>query len=215
MPGRVPGPLCATTAERIDAGTNCRAATPRPGPTGTRAASAASGPHLSFDALWQHYPSSHPYVDAKGDTPKGYDNQCAIKVSAALVGAGFELRGFNGAAVSVGGKRHAARAQELAAWLDSKGPDGLKGHAQVITGADWETKIKGRTGIVYFADYWLREGEKTPSGDHIDLWNGSRLTASGLAGWLTTTARFTFGMSTGPGFSDLGKAKKILFWSLP
>lgn len=27
----------------------------------------------------------------------------------------------------------------------------------------------GKTGIIFFKDYWRRENEKTPSGDHIDL----------------------------------------------
>jgi hypothetical protein len=57
-----------------------------------------------------------------------------------------------------------------------------------------------------------------PTGDHIDLWNGSRLTASGLIGTLTTTARYlgqrSFLPATDWGYSDLGKSKTILFWEI-
>ncbi|MEG6503056.1 MULTISPECIES: hypothetical protein [unclassified Desulfovibrio] len=69
-------------------------------------------------------------------------------------------------------------------------------------------------------DYWLRKGEKYPSGDHIDLWNGSRFpiisAASAAAGMLW------FGLGVGSidlfdGFlqySDLAGSKKILIWEL-
>ena len=44
-------------------------------------------PPVTFSALWAAYPGKPPYVDAKtGKAPAGYENQCAIKVSAALHG---------------------------------------------------------------------------------------------------------------------------------
>jgi Type VI secretion system (T6SS), amidase effector protein 4 len=169
---------------------------------------------LRFQKLWSSYPSDQPYVDAKGNPPKGYENQCAIKVSVALRGCGVELRGFKGATVQVGVERHAIRAQELAAWLQTDSPRRLRSRRRVVTGADWEEKCAGKTGILYFEDYWLREGERSPSGDHIDLWNGSRLTASGFSGAVVSILRFGLGVSSGPGFSDLGKAKKIVMWEV-
>ncbi len=93
---------------------------------------------------------------------------------------------------------------------------------EVITGADWQDKAKGRTGIIFFGSYWRRNlKEKTPTGDHIDLWNGDRLTPSS-----ETTLRFTFGISkvwnplsvigVGPEnlYSNLADAKQILFWGV-
>jgi hypothetical protein len=74
--------------------------------------------------------------------------------------------------------------------------------------------LRTARAVIYFADYWRRPGEKNPSGDHIDLWNGSRLTASGLEGALVTIARFSLGIDSGFGFSDLGKSKTILFWEV-
>jgi hypothetical protein len=85
-----------------------------------------------------------------------------------------------------------------------------------VTGADWQTTLKIRSGIAYFANHWLRPGETAiPSGDHIDPWNGWRLTASGLEATLVTALRFGPGVDSGPGFSDLDKATRILFQDIP
>lgn len=213
MPGRRPGPLCVTTAEPIDEGTNCRHASSPPGPIGMSIASPLTTT-MTFGKLWAKYPSDHPYVDGNGDTPKGFENQCAIKLSAALVGAGQLLERYRGAMVSVGGALLAIRAEELAAWLRTDAPFVLRRRHSLISGTDWQQKIKSQTGIAFFQDYWLRPGEKQPSGDHIDLWNGSRLTVSGLSGLVVTAMRFGLGVSSGPGFSDLSKAKRIEFWGI-
>lgn len=215
MGGRRPGPICGTTSEPIDAGTNCRSRSNPPGVMGLRALSGSAPKSIKFRDLWDGYPSEKPYVDPKtGDVPKGFENQCAIKVSVALHAATVTLSGFRGAYVFINNEKAATRAQDLAAWLRVQRVSGLPLAPQTIAGEDWQQKIKGRTGIVYFADYWLRPGEKKPTGDHIDLWNGSRLTASGLEGALVTIARFGLGINAGPGFSDLGKSKTILFWEV-
>ena len=85
-----------------------------------------------------------------------------------------------------------------------------------ITGENWEKKIKGRTGIVYFADYWMRstDKQKRPTGDHIDLWNGSRMTATGANFFSAFGRRFglnEFASDASWGYSDVGKSKQILF----
>lgn len=213
MPGRRPGPTCVTTADSIDQGTNCRYATEPPGPLGAMRLNRPQ-PRLFFSSLWANYPSHPPYVDAKGNIPKGFENQCAIKVSAALMDSDQSLTNFRGATVQVGQRKYAIRAEELATWLRTQAPISLRSRYRLITGEDWQDKIKGRSGIIAFKDYWRREGEKQPSGDHIDLWNGSRLTASGFGGSVVTALRFGLGVSSGPGYSDLGKAKRIEFWDV-
>ncbi len=171
-------------------------------------------PKASFVKMWAGYPNSHPYVDPKtGDDPPGYDNQCAIKLSVALHASGIEMNSFKGASVKVAAGKAAVRAEELGAWLRAQHIDGMLAGV-VITGADWQDKIKGKHGIVAFDNYWTRPGEKTPTGDHIDLWDGSSLTSSGLAGLAVSIARFRLGMRSGPGFSDLGKATRITFWEI-
>jgi hypothetical protein len=171
---------------------------------------------VSFATLWAGYPSSNPYVDAKtGNPPKGFENQCAIKVSVALHASGVELQSFRRAHVTINGKSAATLAEDLAAWLKAQHIAGISSPPINITGEKWEEKIKDKTGIVFFANYWLRPKEtKSPTGDHIDLWNGSRLTASGLRGVVVTLLRFGLGVNSGPGFSDLGKATTILFWKV-
>ena len=122
------------------------------------------------------------------------------------------MRSFKGATVAVSSKRAAVRAQELADWLKLQPFCGLPSKPEEITGSNWQVKIKGRTGIVFFKDYWTRTGERSPSGDHIDLWKGSKLTATGVLSQAETFMRFTIGFSSVLYmYSDLGKSTQILF----
>lgn len=187
---------------------------------GISSAEAAEPGHVEFSGLWKHYPSAKPYVDtATGKPPKGYENQCAIKVSMALQGLGVDLKSFKGATVLIDGKRAAIRAAELSNWLGGAAIPGL-GKPEIITGPDWEEKVRNRKGIIAFDNYWARPGESsTRSGDHIDLWNGSRLTASGLGGSLVTLGRYLGVESMSiPGtplqYSDLGQSTRILFYEV-
>ena len=67
-----------------------------------------------------------------------------------------------------------------------------------------------QTGIIFFKDYWLRDGERSPTGDHIDLWNMDRLTPS----W-QTFARFTLGIGRIASFySDLENSRSVMFWPI-
>jgi hypothetical protein len=169
-------------------------------------------PAMKFADLWASYPSGYPYVDSKtGDPPEGFDNQCAIKASFAIHGAGVEMKSFRGAAVDVSGRKLAIRAEELSHWLGQQPFCGLPRNPENVTGENWQKSISGRTGIIFFRDYWLRDGEKSASGDHIDLWNGSSLT-SGLESFI----RFTIGISSFRPFHlfDLGESKEILFWEI-
>lgn len=177
---------------------------------------------VKFETLWNAYPSGYPFVDPKtGKPPPGYENQCAIKVSASLHGAGVAMKSFRGSAVTVNGMRTAILASQLAAWLKLQPFCGLPMWPEKVTGENWQDRIKGRTGIVYFADYWARNaGEKSagrPTGDHVDLWNGSRLTATGMSFISTMGRRFglsSIGAGTSWGYSDLGKSSEILFWEI-
>ncbi len=168
---------------------------------------------VRFADLWAGYPKEHdPYRDAKGRVPAGFDNQCAIRMSSTLHHVGVTMKSFKGAAVQLDGQRAAIRAEEFAAWLKLQPFCGLPSKPQPVTGPDWQQKIKGKTGIIFFKDYWARDGEVShASGDHVDLWNKDRLTP-GFASFL----RFTVGLRASSllGFSDLGKAKEILFWEV-
>lgn len=174
---------------------------------------------VRFADLWSAYPSGYPYVDAKtGKPPRGYENQCAIKVSKALHGVGVEMKSFRGSSISLDKLRAGVVATELSNWLKLQPFCGLPEQPENVTGPDWQEKIKGRTGIIYFEDYWRRSGEsKAATGDHIDLWNGSRLPANAA-----NNAR-RIGINSVQwlpwplddfNFSDLAGSKKILFWEV-
>ncbi|CAJ0734786.1 type VI secretion system amidase effector protein Tae4 [Ralstonia mannitolilytica] len=185
---------------------------------------------VTFASLWDNYVTGSPYKE-NGDVPKGFENQCAIRMSATLHKVGIEMKSFVSANVPVksgaklgrillDGKSTAVRADQLGAWLDKQPFCGL-GKTENITGADWEAKVKGRTGIIMFDGYWTRAGESasTASGGHIDLWNGSRLTVSSPEALISTIGR-RIGISsmhfpgTDYGYSDLRNSKTILFWEV-
>lgn len=124
----------------------------------------------TFSALW----SKHPNV--KGDTPlldkTVYENQCAINLSAAWMRAGMSLTGYTGVLSWEKDKpKYAIRAQELANWFAS-GSSGLFTKPIKVGGKKAFEDIKNKTGIIFFQNYY-GAGNR---GDHIDLWNGHRLT---------------------------------------
>ncbi len=129
-----------------------------------------------FDELWKGYPKGSPYIDPKtGEPPKGYENQCAIRVAVALNKQGVSLESFDGSGyIRLNGEKIPIRAQEFAEWLDKGLIPGIE-KGETYAAKNFFEKVEGRTGIIYVGDYWERSnGART--GDHIDLWNGSRMT---------------------------------------
>ncbi|CAG9243561.1 conserved hypothetical protein [Burkholderia diffusa] len=180
---------------------------------------------LSFQALWNAYPQKAPYDDPTGE----YENQCAIRMSVAFHRIGSDMKSFSQSVLKpmpgkktlgrliLGGKATATRAYELAEWLKLRPFLGL-GKPENITGSDWQEKIRGRTGIIYFFGYWRQDGDSAGSlsGGHIDLWNKDTLTPS-----VVSFLRFRIGMSrfrnpltNNNWFSDLANSKEILFWEV-
>jgi hypothetical protein len=127
-------------------------------------------PPVTFQQLWSHYVTGNPHDDP------AYDNQCAIRLSATLHSVGIEMKSFSQALVKPGpgktsigrilldGKATATRADEMAAWLKLQPFCGLPAQPENITGADWEVKVRGRTGIIFFGGYWQRDGEVAGQG---------------------------------------------------
>lgn len=186
-------------------------------------------PAVKFSELWDNYVTGSPYKPAEGD--KGdYSNQCALRMSATFHKIGIQMKSFSQKTVKpmpgaqvlgrviMDGFPSAARAYELGEWLKLQPFCGLPNQPENVTGKDWESKVKGRTGIIMFHAYWTREGEATAnaSGGHIDLWNGSRLTNNGVTGTIETFARFTLGINR-PWphvYSDLRDSQTILFFEV-
>lgn len=189
-------------------------------------------PPIKFAQLWENYVTGNPYDDPSGTHP----NQCAIRMSATLHRVGIEMKSFSQNTVKpapgkatlgrilLDGKPTATRANEMAAWLKLQPFCGLPNKPENITGKEWESKVKGRTGIIFFDGYWTRAGEsaETASGGHIDLWNGTRLTISSAVDGFATVGRYLGIRSFRQGanfaselsYSDLNKAKTILFWEI-
>jgi hypothetical protein len=182
---------------------------------------------ITFAELWDNYPSGNPYNNPD------YENQCAIRLSVALHRVGIGMKSFSQKLIQpmnsdkigrilLDGKPTATRADEMGQWLKLRPFAGLP-KAENVTGEDWQSKVKGRTGIIQFSRYWTRERENTAnaSGGHIDLWNKDTLTPS-----TESFLRFRLGvpeirnpLSWFRGrndniYSDLGRSKQILFWEL-
>ncbi|BCG01298.1 hypothetical protein PPGU19_058660 [Paraburkholderia sp. PGU19] len=121
---------------------------------------------LTFQELWISYPTGNPYDDPSGD----YGNQCAIRMSEVFHRIGSDMKSFSQKLVKpmpgkptlgrilIDGKATATRAYELAEWLQNRPFAGVSA-AENITGPDWQSKIKLRTGIIFFYGYWRQEGD--------------------------------------------------------
>jgi Type VI secretion system (T6SS), amidase effector protein 4 len=172
---------------------------------------------LTFQELWDNYPSGDPYDDPTGK----YKNQCAIRMSVAFHRVGIEMKSFSEKLIKpapakkdlgrllLDGKPTATRAYELSEWLQLRPIAGLRG-AENITGPDWSSNVKGRTGIIFFYGYWQQDGDTADnlSGGHIDLWNGEKLTGIG------TGLRVHWNIVISGIWSDFRKSKIILFFPI-
>ncbi|GGD67421.1 type VI secretion system amidase effector protein Tae4 [Caballeronia grimmiae] len=168
---------------------------------------------VTFQELWDNYPSGNPY-----DNP-AYDNQCAIRMSVAFHRVGVEMKSFSEKVLKpllgkkgigriiLSGKATATRANELGEWLKLQPVAGI-GKPENITGTDWLSRVKGRTGIIMFDGYWTRgsESDANASGGHIDLWNGAKMTGFG------TGIRVDWNIVIPGVCSDFRNSKTILFF---
>lgn len=157
---------------------------------------------ITFKKLWDNYPglNGNP-APCKTKGKKNFTNQCAIRVGVALAACGVDTTQL------VPAKRHCwhhptkdghvLAAEELGKALIKTTLPGAKKAIQVDP-KSFDKDLKGKTGIIFFKDYWLRSGEdfQTRSGDHIDLWNRNRLTD-----W-STIFRFAFNFIVSTNYED-------------
>ena len=104
---------------------------------------------------------------------------------------------------------------------------GLEKHSVFIPGIQkvhkvnpekFKDTLSGKRGIIFFRDYYQRinngkkESFRNRSGDHIDLWNGSRLTDWWT--WARIHIRIgNYGIhSTREDISDFEDSKSVWFW---
>lgn len=115
-----------------------------------------------FQTLQNNYPNR---IDPC-DQGRQFDwNQCAIRLSIALVGAGFRLTNYDYGPTCRHG--HARGAQALAdyIWREVHRPEIYDSAAAARQG------VAQREGVIHFRDI---SGFRGGRGDHIDLWTGTR-----------------------------------------
>jgi len=95
----------------------------------------------------------------------------------------------------------------LASNIDKHLPLGFS-KKEKIPPSSVQTLLKGKTGVVYFKDYWQRGKESfdSRSCDHIDLWNKDKISGQGVV--VREIYEF-FGL-----VSDLNKSKETWFWAV-
>lgn len=167
---------------------------------------------MKFENLWSNFPDKE-IIKAKCDNKqptgsKPFSDYCAIMLSESLIRSGASLNGFKGNKCwSHQGMKHALLAQDLATFLKSSHFPWL-GKLQKVAPLDFQNKLKDKTGIIFFKDYWQRGNEKPEnrSGDHIDLWDNGDITSGGM---FYRSIIETFGL-----VSDLNNSKEVWFWEV-
>jgi predicted nucleic acid-binding Zn ribbon protein len=119
----------------------------------------------SFNTLWKNHNERDDIILELGDDGKlKYPNQCAVRMSEALIESGVKLKGFDFYADSKY-PQYALRALEMRAFYTL-----LYGEPTIIKGNQDATKIlQGKQGIVVIEGF-LSNGRRW---NHTDLWNGS------------------------------------------
>ncbi|KUO57197.1 MAG: hypothetical protein APF80_04225 [Alphaproteobacteria bacterium BRH_c36] len=180
---------------------------------------------VEFKKLWYGHPinesimapcvADREFVNLEGNTVlRGfpvYANQCAIRMSVALRRAGVSADQL-GSIASCGAhpreEMHYINASQLANAIDrAKIPGFLP--VQKISGeevAKFYPTLFGRTGVIFIKDYWHRSTDRpgSPTGDHIDVWNGYRSSAKFLMEWFSWLGYY----------SNYAEAGEIWFWEV-
>ena len=164
---------------------------------------------VKFKGLWDRYPTIQgEKAPCKTDGKINFEDQCAIRLGACLAANGINTTNL------VNSKRHCwhhdsseghvLAAEELANGLARYPIPGVQKLVRVNP-RDYQKDLFGKKGIIFFKDFWLRNGEsfRNRSGDHIDLWNSTRLTD--WRTWFMISSTFNVGGS-------YGKSKEIWFW---
>lgn len=168
---------------------------------------------IHFSELW----NAHPEVKGdenpcrRKDGHKAFDDQCAIRIGTALARCGYDVTTLRVQFCWLHPKSegHILRAEELANALKNARIPGV--FPMVKVSADnFEEVLKNQRGIIFFKDYWRRGNESffNRSGDHIDLWNGDRLTTK------LSYLRIQWGLNVDGLWSSFANAKEIWFWKV-
>ena len=179
---------------------------------------------VTFQKLWE----SHPTITGddnpcKTNGKSNYQNQCAIRMGVSLARCGVNISSIPGAEhcwhKHDKSQGHIIRAEQLGKGLEKYSvfiPGVQK--VQKINPEEFKDTLRGKRGIIFFKDYYQRtnngkkESFRNRSGDHIDLWNGYRLTDW----WTWARIHMRIGNlgihSVREDISDFEDSKSIWFW---
>lgn len=168
---------------------------------------------LTFNTLWKNHPEI--FSDAapcRTNGAKNFSDQCAINLGVALRRSGVDLSRLSSVRYCwqhPKSEGHILAAEEMANALSRIITPGLRSMKK-IKPENFEDELTGQQGIIFFKDFWRRGNESfgNRSGDHIDLWNGRRLTD-----WLSYP-RIQLGFSIEGTFSDYHESREIWFWKV-
>lgn len=167
---------------------------------------------IKFSTLWDNFPDKSKLeklcTNKQKTSDAPFDNYCAILLSECFIKSGIDTSVLSGTKCwSHEGKKHLLKAEDMANALLKRAPQGFGACVKIEAGSFQET-LKGKTGVIFFKDYWQRGKEKfeARSGDHIDLWNKNEITGSGM--FMRSIYEF-FGA-----VSDLNKSREIWFWEV-
>ena len=178
---------------------------------------------VQFADLWRNHPINKSVItpciaptdlkNLEGEAIRKnypvFPHQCAVRMGVCLHRSGVTVEQLPGLAtcnVHPREQMHFINASSFADVLARSNISGV-GKVERITGkdvAEYYPKLIGRTGLIYFRDYWYRSGDKPgqPTGDHMDLWNGYRTTAKFLLEWFSWLGYY----------SNYAGGKEIWFW---
>ena len=119
----------------------------------------------AYKALENNYPSERmPCTQTTSAGEPAWENQCAIRLSIALVGAGVSLHRYSEPKCKHG---HARGAESLANYLWKRW-----GRPKIYRDGNMaKSEVSGKQGVVFFKDI---AGFRSGRGDHIDLWDGAK-----------------------------------------
>ncbi len=167
---------------------------------------------INFKTLWDNFSNDEAvkknYFNKQPNGNNPFDNYCSILMSECFIQSGISLESCGGTKCwSHSGKKHVLRAEQLALWLLKNPPKGF-GAKEEIKPGEFQNQLSGRTGVIFFKDYWIRGKESfdNRSGDHIDLWNKSRITGGPM---FYRSFIELLGL-----VSDLNKSRNVWFWEV-
>jgi len=128
---------------------------------------------LEFNKMWTWHPANRGIISpctTGGEV--NFENQCAIRMGECFTRAGISTASFEGARCYPGHNHkqsHILRAEELAKWI--KKTQHIFGRVNIKKAVS-SSEYRDKTGILFLLNFWGAGNQ----GDHIDLWNGSRMT---------------------------------------